>query len=44
MRLDDNGNEAEVMAVGSREEAEAIADRFERRGHKQTYWVVGPAS
>lgn len=40
MRLDDNGNTFEVGAYGTRCEADLVADTFEARGHKQTYWVV----
>jgi hypothetical protein len=39
MRQDYNGGVAEVAAVTSRCEAQAIATKFEERGHKQLYWV-----
>ena len=38
-RLDDNGNRFLVQSGLPRSEAERIAAEFERRGHKQTYWV-----
>ena len=41
-RLDDNGNEYDITRVTSRCEAAAITREYEARGHKQTYWVVGP--
>jgi hypothetical protein len=44
MRQDDNGNVCRVTSVTSRCEAKAIASELEMRGHKQTYWVDGPAS
>ncbi len=40
MRADDNGNHCEVCRVTNRCEAEAIAAAYERRAHKQTYWVA----
>lgn len=45
MRSDDNGNEVELTRVTSRCEAEAVAAQYERRGHKQLYWIaeVDPA-
>lgn len=39
MRQDDNGNRFEVTVCASRGEAEAAAQRYEARGHKQLYWV-----
>ena len=39
LRRDDNGGTFEVARFTSRCEAEAAAQRFEQRGHKQTYWV-----
>lgn len=40
MRTDDNGNEFEVTRVRTQEGAAAIADAYERRGHKQLYWIA----
>jgi len=40
MRQDDNGNTFEVGSYGTRCEADIVADTFEARGHKQSYWVV----
>lgn len=40
MRTDDNGNDVEVMRVTSRCEAEAVVEQYERRGHKQSYWIA----
>ena len=39
LRLDDNGNEFEVTRVSSACQAIAIAQTYEARGHKQTYWA-----
>ncbi|GAA3008444.1 hypothetical protein GCM10020229_20240 [Kitasatospora albolonga] len=39
MRQDDNGNRALVAKGLTRPEAEALAEEFEARGHKQLYWV-----
>lgn len=39
MRQDDNGNRMQVARAPSRGEAEALAAEYERRGHKQLYWV-----
>jgi uncharacterized protein with GYD domain len=42
MRQDDNGNRYVMDRFPSR--AEAAAELFESRGHKQLYWVeAGPA-
>ena len=38
-RQDDAGVCFEIARYGSRCEAEAVAEAFERRGHKQRYWV-----
>lgn len=38
-RMDDNGNIFEVERVSSQCEAAAIAERYERRGDKQSYWI-----
>lgn len=40
MRTDDNGNDDEVRRVTSQCEAEAVAAQYERRGHKQLYWIA----
>jgi hypothetical protein len=40
MRTDDNANDVEVIRVLSRCEAEAVVERYERRGHKQSYWIA----
>jgi hypothetical protein len=42
-RIDDNGNTFLVRERLSRDEAERLAAEFEARGHKQMYWVEGPA-
>ena len=39
MRMDDVGNEAIVLRFPTRLQAEHAARAFEKRGHKQTYWV-----
>lgn len=39
LRLDDNGNTFQVGRYATAGAAEAVARRFEARGHKQTYWV-----
>lgn len=39
MRQDDNGNRVQVARAPNRASAEAIAADYERRGHKQLYWV-----
>lgn len=41
-RQDDNGNRYEVSRHPTRAEAESIVVAMQARGHKQTYWVVGP--
>jgi ribose 5-phosphate isomerase B len=38
-RRDDNGNQYEVARYDSKEEAEATAEEFESRRHRQVYWV-----
>ncbi len=40
MRQDDNGNRFPVSRFADRAEAQACADEFEARGHKQLYWVA----
>jgi hypothetical protein len=40
MRLDDNGNEFEVERYHDRAAADKACVEFERRGHKQTYYVT----
>jgi hypothetical protein len=40
MRTDDNANHVEVTRVTSRCEAEAVVEQYERRGHKQSYWIA----
>ena len=40
MREDDNGNEFEVGRYATFDEAQAVADMFRARGHKQIYWVT----
>jgi hypothetical protein len=40
MRTDDNGNDVEVTRATSRCEAEALVEQYERRGHKQSYWIA----
>ncbi len=42
MRLDDNGNEFEVQRYDDRSAADKACLEFERRGHKQTYYVTKP--
>jgi hypothetical protein len=39
VRLDDNGNEFMVSDGHSFDDAASIAQRFEDKGHKQSYWV-----
>jgi len=39
MRQDDNGNRYVVARFTEHAEAEAAAEEFESRGHKQLYWV-----
>ena len=39
LRQDDNGNRYQVSRHATREEAQAAADVYEARGHKQLYWV-----
>jgi len=43
MRQDDTGNRYRVSRHATREEAQRAAEVFEARGHKQLYWVEGPA-
>ena len=38
-RQDDHGNQLLMQKRATRVEAELLADQFEARGHKQTYWV-----
>lgn len=38
-RTDDNGNTFVVRQHLRQSEAQAIADEFEARGHKQMYWI-----
>ena len=38
-RTDDNGNTFVVREHLRREEAKAVAEEFEARGHKQMYWI-----
>jgi hypothetical protein len=38
-RVDDNGNVFVVREHLSQAEAQAVADEFEARGHKQMYWI-----
>lgn len=38
-RADDNGQTYVMQAFTSKEEAEAQALFYERKGHKQLYWV-----
>lgn len=39
-RLDDNNNEALIESFHSRAKAVRAQQRFEARGHRQTYWVA----
>ncbi|BAU85809.1 SPOR domain-containing protein [Streptomyces laurentii] len=39
IRQDDNGNRYRVGRYATQDEAQRIADSFDDRGHKQTYWV-----
>jgi hypothetical protein len=39
-RRDENGSEFLVAAWSTREEAERQQREFERRGHKQSYFVI----
>jgi hypothetical protein len=38
-RQDDNGNQYTVETFDSEEEAKNMLAYYERKGHKQTYWV-----
>lgn len=38
-RVDDNGNEFVIQADLSFDEAKALVDQYEARGHKQLYWA-----
>ncbi len=38
-RQDDNGNEFKIESGLSESDARSIVEEFERRGHKQMYWV-----
>ena len=38
-RQDDNGNTFVMQTAASEQEARCVADTFERRAHKQMYWV-----
>jgi hypothetical protein len=39
VRLDDNGNEHEMVRFLTRKNAEQSADRYTQKGHKQAYFV-----
>lgn len=39
-RQDDHGNRFEVAVFDTKAEAERERERYERRGHKQMYWVM----
>jgi hypothetical protein len=39
-RQDDNGNRFLVSRHATQAEAEQISEEFDRRGHKQIYWVA----
>jgi hypothetical protein len=41
-RQDDNGNQVEMSRYANPGAAAAVVAAYERRGHKQLYWVVGP--
>jgi hypothetical protein len=38
-RVDDSGNVFVVREHLAKEEAQAVANEFEARGHKQMYWI-----
>lgn len=38
-RMDTHGTQVLIRTLRSKSEAEAVARDFERRAHKQTYWV-----
>lgn len=44
MRQDDHGNQFEIRSFATEAEARRHAQLLEARGHKQMYWVEGPAS
>jgi hypothetical protein len=44
LRQDDYGNKFVAAKVSSEEDAQCVAGTFERRGHKQMYWVERSAS
>ncbi len=39
MRQDDNGHVVMIVGDLDHEAAQAMAEAFEARGHKQTYWI-----
>ena len=39
VRLDDNGNEHEMVRFLTRKNAKQSADRYTQKGHKQAYFV-----
>ena len=41
-RQDDNGNQVEMARYGNPRAAATVVAEYERRGHKQIYWVVDP--
>lgn len=41
-RQDDNGNRVPMRHYGNEHTARSVAEEFERRGHKQMYWVEPP--
>jgi hypothetical protein len=44
MRQDDNGNRYVLADRLTEAEARALAETYEKRGHKQLYWVEPMAS
>ncbi len=40
LRQDDNGNRFELGRYATEQEAQAVVEAFERRGHKQLYFVT----
>lgn len=44
MRQDDNGNRFELGRYATEQEAQAVVESFERRGHKQLYFVTQDAA
>lgn len=44
IRQDDNGNRYELGRYATEQAAQVVVEEFERRGHKQLYFVTRDAS